>query len=101
MSTSLSIPEGIVAARLEAIDACIAEAEARIATGKACQYHAAYMAGVDDLLVSLRAVRGRVARGEGYHSKSELMAAESDECACGWKKGSEACVAHLGHVRHP
>lgn len=66
----------IVAAKVEAVEACIETVESRIATAKACRYSEAYVAGMEDVLIFHRATLERVKKGEGYHSTSELMASK-------------------------
>lgn len=71
------ISEVVVAARVEAVEACIETVESRIATAKACRYSEAYVAGMEDILIFHRATLERVKKGEGYHSTSELMVVKS------------------------
>lgn len=62
----------IVAAKVEAVEACIETVESRIATAKACRYSEAYVAGMEDVLIFHRATLERVKRGEGYHPSTPV-----------------------------
>lgn len=63
----------VLAAKVEAVEACIEAVESRILTAKACRYSESYIAGMEDILIFHRATLERVKKGEGYHSTSQVM----------------------------
>jgi hypothetical protein len=64
--------DSMVAAKVEAIEACIRTVKAQIQTAKACRYNDSYMGALRDILVSHEASLERVKRGEGYHPSTPV-----------------------------
>lgn len=68
----------VLAAKVEAVEACIRTVRAQIATARACHYNESYLGALRDILISHEATLERVKRGEGYHPSTPV-------CGQGWE----------------